>query len=942
MAPSLPLAASDPPKNHGDSNLKPENTSFLLFPPPPPLAKSDRSGTVYQYNRPEYLSSFKSQIPPLGDFTANPPFASSVFCPISVHSSSSLSAHAPSPADVLWSSSSSSSSQFLTPSPSSSASMVSTSPALDIGIQTPTAWNMTSLSPVTNQGGAGFGFRTSTGHTYSFLDNPPLSLLSAPGHTAGREAAAAKSSQSGTDMASAQEMSVSWPSAFTAVDSHGAAVWGPDRGSQTRFSPSLEAAGTLVPSFAAAVAVATTSSMTPALSVLVGSAVKSERRGSGGGLLTSFADSSNKGPSTLTLFSPFSSPSPAPPTTAPKSSPEAYAPLLPLKPIKVSTNRYAALAMLDSGRRCNLPSLTSNKKEPCVPKSLRASFSSAAVAEEAVDRGLQHRGKKKGASELGESVGTLSKKRNIQETSGKQEAESADLEGSDEEAWQISVHKKHGNRGKKSWERQRPRTSAATAAQTPRPSRGKGRNSPAGSTPQRGSGGFRTPPFAQKSPQESRSSSGEKTGSSGKGQTYITFEGMTSPGPSQNTSRPRARTARLPSLMSLEVKPHPPPPTPPSPSVEGKQLRLGDSSMPRLDQFSFSKKLVRPGEGPDGPRPLINTGFIGQLVRSQQTTNLSKDGPFSNAHGKGFWKDPKSEACRAIDPTDGKMPCEDCQKVGKTGQDAGPCSQGSGECASATNGSASGKDPPPTHTPKMTAYRKLCLYIAHEFPHLKQEEMVEVIEGVKQTHGGHFNGKLFSDILTDIRTAILQQCPDRLRSVKSEATWQQCSTVSDTSFKAVEEECSICLVEFSSSSSSSSSSSHFPYILDCGHRFHKQCIERWVKAQGERTCPMCRTMVLMCEEFPHLGRPTQPTLQAASQFDKFPHLGRPTPSTLQAASQLDDKEFPHLGRPTPPTLQAASQLDDKEFPHLGRPTPPTLQAASQLDDKEFPHLGVSL
>ncbi|XP_076450154.1 E3 ubiquitin-protein ligase DZIP3-like [Babylonia areolata] len=190
----------------------------------------------------------------------------------------------------------------------------------------------------------------------------------------------------------------------------------------------------------------------------------------------------------------------------------------------------------------------------------------------------------------------------------------------------------------------------------------------------------------------------------------------------------------------------------------------------------------------------------------------------------------------------------------------------------------------------MTAYKKLCLNISNEFPHLKQEDIVKVIDEVKRAYGGHFHGKLFSSIMKDIRTVVLCQHPDKLRSVKqskpvftemnalkkektppsgkkAESTWQQCSSASGTSFKVrqgLEEECSICLVEFSAEMS---------YILDCGHNFHKQCIDRWVKDQGERTCPICRTIVLMREEFPHL----RDTASPVQHLDKdFPYLSPPS------------------------------------------------------------------
>ncbi|XP_038615881.1 E3 ubiquitin-protein ligase TTC3 [Tachyglossus aculeatus] len=45
--------------------------------------------------------------------------------------------------------------------------------------------------------------------------------------------------------------------------------------------------------------------------------------------------------------------------------------------------------------------------------------------------------------------------------------------------------------------------------------------------------------------------------------------------------------------------------------------------------------------------------------------------------------------------------------------------------------------------------------------------------------------------------------------------------------------------------------------LECGHQFHKQCIDLWLKEQN--TCPTCRKHVLLPEEFPALSSGRKPT-----------------------------------------------------------------------------------
>ncbi|XP_013415621.1 uncharacterized protein LOC106177409 [Lingula anatina] len=41
--------------------------------------------------------------------------------------------------------------------------------------------------------------------------------------------------------------------------------------------------------------------------------------------------------------------------------------------------------------------------------------------------------------------------------------------------------------------------------------------------------------------------------------------------------------------------------------------------------------------------------------------------------------------------------------------------------------------------------------------------------------------------------------------------------------------------------------------LECGHTFHDKCISRWVLGE-ERTCPTCRSLALLPEEFPRLSK----------------------------------------------------------------------------------------
>lgn len=56
-----------------------------------------------------------------------------------------------------------------------------------------------------------------------------------------------------------------------------------------------------------------------------------------------------------------------------------------------------------------------------------------------------------------------------------------------------------------------------------------------------------------------------------------------------------------------------------------------------------------------------------------------------------------------------------------------------------------------------------------------------------------------------------------------------------------EDQCLICLEELSLDKTET---------FSCNHTFHRKCLEEWFKI--ERTCPLCRKMLLFNDEFPAL------------------------------------------------------------------------------------------
>ena len=59
--------------------------------------------------------------------------------------------------------------------------------------------------------------------------------------------------------------------------------------------------------------------------------------------------------------------------------------------------------------------------------------------------------------------------------------------------------------------------------------------------------------------------------------------------------------------------------------------------------------------------------------------------------------------------------------------------------------------------------------------------------------------------------------------------------------KHPEQECSICLDDMYNTET---------VTLDCNHRYHKKCINDWLKEKHD--CPQCRTHALPADDYPNL------------------------------------------------------------------------------------------
>ncbi|XP_070200983.1 uncharacterized protein [Littorina saxatilis] len=162
---------------------------------------------------------------------------------------------------------------------------------------------------------------------------------------------------------------------------------------------------------------------------------------------------------------PVSPPPPAVPSSptklaAPaKTSPQAFKALLPLKPIKVSTNRYAALASLGAGK----PDTDIQETAHPVCKLLSASFS--ASSDKAEEGEQTNRGRKTAASDT-EGQGLSTKKRSLGAGDTGLELGSDPAEG-DADDWQVSGSRRHRKReGRRKSTRQPQRKQGSTPPMT--------------------------------------------------------------------------------------------------------------------------------------------------------------------------------------------------------------------------------------------------------------------------------------------------------------------------------------------------------------------------------------------------------------------------------------------------------------------------------------------
>lgn len=122
---------------------------------------------------------------------------------------------------------------------------------------------------------------------------------------------------------------------------------------------------------------------------------------------------------------------------------------------------------------------------------------------------------------------------------------------------------------------------------------------------------------------------------------------------------------------------------------------------------------------------------------------------------------------------------------------------------------------------------KLVSYLAKQFKHMTRKEMTDAILQVRLDHKGSLSGIPMRTIISEASNYLTRSEKQKQRKASGTVTPL----------------CAVCQDDLEG---------HFSdRKLDCGHRFHNNCIKTWVSEEG--TCPICRKHTLFAEDFPRLN-----------------------------------------------------------------------------------------
>ncbi|KFQ18391.1 E3 ubiquitin-protein ligase TTC3, partial [Merops nubicus] len=177
--------------------------------------------------------------------------------------------------------------------------------------------------------------------------------------------------------------------------------------------------------------------------------------------------------------------------------------------------------------------------------------------------------------------------------------------------------------------------------------------------------------------------------------------------------------------------------------------------------------------------------------------------------------------------------------------------------------------PRPPGLPKV--FENIITHLQSIFPNYSSSDFTSFIKDVQRGNGNTLAGLSFNEILSRVTELILDQqtqtgtrswevpaedapSPSKARNASSQnlsqphlQPWGNVREVPKSRWKKLDyaassdDPCTICHDELSRDACE----------LECGHRFHRQCVRTWLK-QHSSTCPICRVHALLPEDFPEL------------------------------------------------------------------------------------------
>jgi hypothetical protein len=128
--------------------------------------------------------------------------------------------------------------------------------------------------------------------------------------------------------------------------------------------------------------------------------------------------------------------------------------------------------------------------------------------------------------------------------------------------------------------------------------------------------------------------------------------------------------------------------------------------------------------------------------------------------------------------------------------------------------------------------------IHHAIPDMKTEEIVEHLTNVRRYNGGKLSGLAVPIVIRLVQLSREMGPPAAAAAVAVAAAAGKQATL-----KYEVSECIICLEEMTEVTG---------VALDkCGHRFHLDCIRKWVSEKSD--CPVCRNHTLLVDDYPQLS-----------------------------------------------------------------------------------------